>query len=78
MSFELSLPNALRIVKPELLVFAGCMPIFRTNPIPIMEDSIELKPLLKNGRGSPVFGKILVATHILANTWNIKIGRAHV
>ena len=61
------------MVKPPFFVLAGCMPILITSPIPIIDDIIELKPLLKNGSGRPVFGKRNVTTQILLNTWNINI-----
>ena len=36
--------------------------------IDIIDEIMELKPLLINGSGSPVFGNINVATQIFANT----------
>ena len=68
MSLEESLPYEFLIEKPELLFLAGCIPIFITSPIPIIDAIIELRPLLIKGSGKPVFGKILVATQIFANT----------
>ena len=45
-----------------------CMPIFRIMPIAMEQLTIELIPLLKNGSGNPVFGKIIEATPIFAKT----------
>ena len=74
MSTSLSISEyAFRIVNPPFFVLAGWIPILMTSPIPIIDDIIELRPLLRNGSGRPVFGKRNVTTHILLNTWNINI-----
>lgn len=61
------------IENPPLLVLPGCMLTFIIRPIAIIEESIELSPLLINGSGSPVFGNINVTTEIFVNTWNMNI-----
>ena len=58
---------------PPLLDFAGWILIFITSPIPIIEEIIELSPLLIKGSGNPVFGRSKVTTQILVNTWNMYI-----
>jgi hypothetical protein len=53
------------MVKPPFLDLAGWIPMFMTSPMPIIDDIMELSPLLKNGSGRPVFGKRNVTTQIL-------------